>query len=212
MIDCDRISRPSVAHPSANQNHIISTCQRKIPINRYFFFFFHNIISLSIHWKRNDSLSINQAFEILDHHCILYETHQLLHKPAFKLHPTIHWKIPSSKQYSDNMKFLGLLCIFVALGIRVEGRFLSTQIGNSLPALNYRTAPSNELHPAFMTRSRRTNLHKIQPAKIDIGDEIQETSLKRSTRRTIASDFRGGSAAAAKVARTMTARRMESLK
>ena len=108
------------------------------------------------------------------------------------------------------MKFLGLLCIFVALGIQVEGRFLSTQIGNSLPALNYRTSASNELHPAFMTRSSRRNLHKTKlSAKIDIDDEIPETA---STRRSIVSDFRGGSAAAANVARTMTARRMESLK
>ena len=109
------------------------------------------------------------------------------------------------------MKFLGLLCIFVALGIQVEARFLSTQIGNSLPALNYRiSASSNELHPAFMTRSSRRNLHKTKlSAKIDIDDEIPETA---STRRSIVSDFRGGSAAAANVARTMTARRMESLK
>lgn len=112
------------------------------------------------------------------------------------------------------MNYLGFLCIFVALGVCVEGRFLSNQIGNSLPALNYGThlsAINNINNPAFLTSNSRKNPRKFRRASSKIDDEMNEIIQARST-RTIQSDFRGGSTAAAQVARTMTARRMESFK
>lgn len=110
------------------------------------------------------------------------------------------------------MNFLGVLCIFVWLGVCVEGRFFSNQIGNSLPALNFRTHLSviqDENRPAFLTSNRSSpRKYRRRPSNINNSNEV----LQVGSPRTIKSDLRGGSAAAAQVVRTMTSRRMESLK
>jgi len=110
------------------------------------------------------------------------------------------------------MKFLIFLCSFMFIGVCVEGRFLSDQIGNSLPALNYRThcpVVREENCPTFLTSNKCTPRRRQQPcANTEASHDIRRARISRS----IESDLRGGSAAAANVARTMTARRMESLK
>jgi len=110
------------------------------------------------------------------------------------------------------MNALVFLCIFVSLGVCAGGRFFSNQIGNSLPALNYRPHLSSsacERRPTFLTSSNNGAFtNRRTSSNFNDRNEI----LQVQSARTIESDLRGGSAAAANVVRTMTARRMESLK
>jgi len=109
------------------------------------------------------------------------------------------------------MKSFRFIFVVMWLEVCVEGRLFSNQIGNSLPALNYRTHLSaiEENHPAFF-RSNKKNTRKDRrvTSRLDGSNE----SLQVGSLRTIESDLRGGSTTAAKVVRTMTSRRMESLK
>lgn len=110
------------------------------------------------------------------------------------------------------MNFLGFFCIFVCLGVCAEGRFFSNPIGNSLPALNYRTDLSGiqgKRSSTFLTSNRSSpRKYRRAPSTANDSNDI----LQVGSTRAIKSDFRGGSAATAQVVRTMTARRMESLK
>uniref|UniRef100_A0A7S4AJ65 Mitochondrial carrier protein n=2 Tax=Pseudo-nitzschia australis TaxID=44445 RepID=A0A7S4AJ65_9STRA len=128
------------------------------------------------------------------------------------------------------MKFLHASCAFVLLGICVEGRFFSNEIGNSLPALNYRThqsgIPRDHLHhhqqqetnhPAFLgtgnsNSNSQSRFRKYRRGPLNDSDNSNDSAEILQVARTIESDVRGGSTAAANVVRTMTARRMESLK
>jgi hypothetical protein len=118
------------------------------------------------------------------------------------------------------MKFLSVLCnvtLLAVLGYNVveAGPLFSNSIGNSLPAMNYFSMNQNqqqqqEQYPQFPSfgSSNSNNL----PRKYRRGRNTSSPKLLDVAIKKIESDVRGGSAAAGKVVRTMTARRMETLK
>jgi hypothetical protein len=121
------------------------------------------------------------------------------------------------------MKFLSLLCNVALLAVlgynAVEaGSLFSNSIGNSLPAMNYFSLNQNQqqhqqqeeqyLQFASFGSSNSNNL----PRKYRRGRNTSSPKLLDVAIKKIESDVRGGSAAAGKVVRTMTARRMETLK
>jgi hypothetical protein len=127
------------------------------------------------------------------------------------------------------MKFLSsLLCnvtLLAVLGYNVveAGHLFSNSIGNSLPAMNYFSMNQNqqqqqqqqqqELYPQFASlgSSNSNNLPRKYRRGRNTSSSSASTLLDVAIKK-IESDVRGGSAAAGKVVRTMTARRMETLK
>ena len=123
------------------------------------------------------------------------------------------------------MKFPSLLCnvtLLAVLGYNVveAGPLFSNSIGNSLPAMNYFSMNQNqqqhqqeeeEQYPQFSSFGS-SNSNNLQRKYRRGGGNISSPKLLDVAIKKIESDVRGGSAAAGNVVRTMTARRMETLK
>ena len=123
------------------------------------------------------------------------------------------------------MKFLSLLCnvtLLAVLGYNVveAGPLFSNSIGNSLPAMNYFSMNQNqqqhqqeeeEQYPQFSSFGS-SNSNNLPRKYRRGGGNTSSPKLLDVAIKKIESDVRGGSAAAGNVVRTMTARRMETLK
>lgn len=96
----------------------------------------------------------------------------------------------------------------------VEGRFFTNTIGNSLPATNYRTFHSiNPYHDAQYPQQSQISCKRKNRRRQDDGVETSDfAKILDVAVKNIETDVRGGSAVAGRVVRTMTARRMETLK
>lgn len=96
----------------------------------------------------------------------------------------------------------------------VEGRFFTNTIGNSLPATNYRTFHSiNPYHDAQYPQQSQISCKRKNRRRQDDGVETSDfVKILDVAVKNIETDVRGGSAVAGRVVRTMTARRMETLK
>jgi hypothetical protein len=125
------------------------------------------------------------------------------------------------------MKFLSFLCnatLLAVLGYNVveAGPLFSNSIGNSLPAMNYFSMNQNqqqhqhqqeeeEQYPRISSFGSK-NSNNLPRKYRRGGGNISSPKLLDVAIKKIESDVRGGSAAAGNVVRTMTARRMETLK
>mmetsp|Transcript_57320 Transcript_57320/g.64021 ORF Transcript_57320/g.64021 Transcript_57320/m.64021 type:complete len:425 (+) Transcript_57320:78-1352(+) len=110
------------------------------------------------------------------------------------------------------VRYSVIFCYFCLSGddYVVEGRFFSNSIGNSLPAINYRTNYSMNQQQHQYNNSNK-NINNNIPRKYRRG-RLSSAKLLDVAVHEIQSDVRGGSAVAGQVVRTMTARRMETLK